>query len=314
MSEQAGQCVASEGALCNIIERVPTHRLAAAEQLLQRKPKMRSLAAIIEHVPGYRDRAARQLLALEPEHHLDYNPIFMHVSSPILRRRAGELILAKPNPSRCSCGYAMVAEQVNSLRPQAMAMLLEVGPDYCHGLNTIWRYADPACRQEQWQKYLDKGERTRFNFREIILNGVEDLPDRAWSELSKDRLDNSFLAEMLDHPQAQSRAWKLMVANGFEDDGLLYTILQKHDSLREAAWAEVGKLAARSGTGVRLIYVKTVTWKEAPRWIRDRAARALLAGNPSEKELGILTIHDPFRNEAARRLLAGEFTKEPQAA
>gem|GEM_PF-6758871 len=319
VSEEKGRKrpLLSEEVLCDIIEHVPERRADAVADLMAIPLRtgeplgVKSCTTLIKHSPPNRWLIAPLLLSLVADKPEDLDCIFDIVADPALSRLAGRKILdmATQHGHR---RYVKVIENVLDLREEALAALLHEGARDVVDLNAIWRYAqrNPSLREEAWVKFIahcDESRPSSFAFGRVLIEGIEDLPERAWPEYVKRDPRSEDLQQRLSLFQFQDRIWDELARRGFDKGTDLVKIMCEHVQLRQRAWAALVELISRERPRYGLCNMANGLITNIPSWLQDMAAREILDNNPSRHELGSLMIVYRYRTEAADILLKGDY-------
>lgn len=315
MSEQTTRMSATEDSLRSIVQHVAGSRLQAADRLLAGKPEAKSLCVIIEYVPRRRDNAAKRLLALDEKCVAvdDYDKIFDFVSRDDQRLKAGQKILAMP-PEEGRFRYARVGTEIESLRQSALEKLLAIGPDDVEDLNFIWQHANPEVRDDQWRRFTERA-RLSYRYVQIVLEGMDDLPERAWQNLAgSDDVDSYQWFSMFLLSEFRERVWQKITAtqnNKWTLGHYFYELYDRFSEWQERIWTElIRRYTKGDGWKTTLAYASIATNKDACPGVRERARNALVG--PSTDEFGLRqALYIPtHRDQAAKRLLEGTFLPE----
>jgi hypothetical protein len=295
--------------LRRIIENVPEYRNKAAGLLWSsRYPNEDDCVVLINHSVRDAEFAAKRLIeVLEPEaSKLDC--IFTKVTNARIRYLTGRYILQMPHEMGRD-RYAKVAEEVPKLRKMALEQLKACGPFDYYDLNVIWKYEeDEAVRAEQWQKFLDNLSEYDKNYYLylVLVHCTSDLVNLAWPEYIK-VAKISDLQSALRISLLRSLAWQELLNRGIDTASIVTAICEVEPSMEEG-WEAIKQLPKKER---RMQYQNLVTWeRKTSDLIKDRAAEAWLDDNPTARDLGLILYRPRFRQEATRRLLAGEFSAE----
>lgn len=308
--------------LRSLIEKVGKHNPEPAERLWQQATETADYQCLITNSVLHREGAIECLIELNPGHDVGqlsaYREVWPLVNSATTRVRIGRIVL-DATCEKANHEYYRVAEFVPELRQEAIDGIVHAGAWWYRDLNAVWRWGDPAIRDQVWKRFLrekrDEDTIIGAYIKSIVLRGVEDLSERAWEAYKEDVIPDDLcldtdIGTLLDHPDFAERVWEWLKSLPYQR-GLMVKVMTKYPQFG----SEALRIYAEHETKPFDLWC-VLGFEDGPDHyvsahlaeIQRQAAEMLWERQDlTEDDLECMLTHRPAVDEAVKRLLSGQF-------